>query len=76
MTSVPPALDPNAPVAYRIVTLTKDGHVVASLPLAAHSDDEALSLTASMVRDADLELWDGLRFMAHFEPESVLTTGD
>ena len=69
-------LDPDAPTAYRTLTLTEGGRVLVSAPLSARSDDEALSLAAARVRDAGIDLWDGLRFIAHFGPEpSQATSG-
>ncbi|MBB2964463.1 hypothetical protein [Methylobacterium sp. R2-1] len=74
MTIVHPTLSSDGPAAYRTHTLTEDGHVLSSAPLSACSDDEALSLAATMARDAGIDLWDGLRFIAHFEPEPVPAT--
>lgn len=69
MTLHPQTLDPETSAAYRTIKMTKDGRASASAPLDAGSDDEALSLAAVMARDAGLDLWHGLRFIAHFGPE-------
>lgn len=74
MTTVHPTTYPDAPSAYRTLTMTEGGRVLTSAPLSACSDDEALSLAAAMVREAGIDLWDGLRFIAHFGPEPVPTT--
>jgi hypothetical protein len=71
MTIVHPPLFSGEPTAYRTLLLTDDGRILRSVPLAARDDDEALSLVAAMVRDAGIELWDGLRFMAHFGPNPM-----
>jgi hypothetical protein len=68
---VHPPIATEEPTAYRTITLTDDGRVLASGPLAARNDDEAISLTTAMKRGAGIDLWDGLRFMAHFGPEPV-----
>lgn len=74
---VHPPIATEEPTAYRAITLTDDGRVLASGPLAARSDDEALLLAATMKRGAGIDLWDGLRFMAHFgpAPSSPLSAG-
>ncbi|CAO4152754.1 hypothetical protein DHODJN_18755 [Methylorubrum extorquens] len=74
MAAVHPPPDPDAPTAYRTLTLTNGGRVLSSAPLSARDDDEALSLAAAMARDVGVDLWDGLRFVAHFEPERVRAT--
>lgn len=71
MTIVHPPLFPNEPTAYRTLLLTEDGRIAKSVPLAARDDDEALSLVAAMERNGGIELWDGLRFMAHFGPNPM-----
>ncbi|CAO4183426.1 hypothetical protein [Methylorubrum aminovorans] len=76
MTIVHTPLDPDAPTSYRTLTLTKGGRIIASTPLSARNDDEALSLASAMVRDAGIDLWDGFRFIAHFGPEHVPATGN
>lgn len=67
-------LNPDAPTAYRILTLSEKGLVLASASLEARDDDEAFSCVMAMVRGAAVELWDGLRFMAHFRPEPLPAT--
>jgi hypothetical protein len=64
--SVFPPIDPTQPSAYRALVLSSEGRILASKPLSARSDDEALSVAMAMANDAAVELWDGLRFMAHF----------
>jgi hypothetical protein len=73
MTVAHPPLDPGALIAYRTLTLAENGRVLASAPLSARNDAEALSLVAAMVRGAGIDLWDGFRFIAHFGPEPVPT---
>ncbi|CAO4150450.1 hypothetical protein PKCBPO_03183 [Methylorubrum thiocyanatum] len=73
MSEVHLPLNPAGPAAYRTLSLSKGGRILASVPLVARDDDEALSLAMAMTRGAGVELWDGLRFMAHFGPEPVQT---
>lgn len=65
--SVFPPIDPTQPSAYRALVLSKEGHILASKRLPVQTDDEALSAAMAMAKDVAVELWDGLRFMAHFE---------
>lgn len=59
--------DPEFPSAYRAMTLTGDGRVMANLSLIASSDLEAIA-AAKVLADAHaVELWDGLRFIDRFE---------
>ena len=71
MTIVHFPLDPGAQTSYRTLTLTKGGRIIASAPLSARNDDEALSIASTMVRDAGIDLWDEFRFIAHFGPDPV-----
>ncbi|MBA9070712.1 hypothetical protein FHR71_004482 [Methylobacterium sp. RAS18] len=68
-------LNPDEPTAYRALTLSENGLVLASASLEARDDDEALSRAMAMARGASVELWDGFRFMAHFGPEPLPATG-
>lgn len=63
---VGPPICPELPAAYRVLVLNESGHVLLSEPLAAGSDAEALTLAHQRSGEAIVELWDGLRFMAHF----------
>ncbi|UYW24790.1 hypothetical protein OKC48_16065 [Methylorubrum extorquens] len=67
-----PPVDPTQPTAYRALVLSSEGRILASRPLSACSDDEALSVAMAMAMDDAVELWDGLRFMAHFGPGPVI----
>ena len=68
------SLNAAEPAAYRTLSLSKSGLILRSAPLLARDDAEALSLAMAMVRGAGIELWDGLRFMAHFGPEPLPAT--
>jgi hypothetical protein len=70
---VGPPICPELPAAYRVLVLSESGQVLLSEPLAAASDAEALSLARQRSEEAIVELWDGLRFMAHFpQPELAI----
>lgn len=63
------SIEPAPAVAYRAITLCPDGNVLATHPLSAGSDEEAAQLASALVEDRAIELWDGLRFIEHFEPK-------
>ena len=65
---VHPPIATEEPTAYRTITLTDDGRVLASEPLFARDDNQAILLSAAMSCGVGIDLWDGLRFMAHFGP--------
>ena len=58
---------PHPPRAYRVLHLAADGRVLATTPVPAESDLEALALAETLKGKCALELWDGLRFIEHFE---------
>ncbi len=63
------SIEPAPAVAYRVITLCADGNVLATHPLSASSDEEAAQLASALAADRAIELWDGLRFIEHFEPK-------
>ncbi|MCJ2046815.1 hypothetical protein MKK58_20070 [Methylobacterium sp. J-078] len=56
------------PTAYRVILLRKDGAVIGAVPLSARDDDFAIAQAKSLVDGHAVELWDGLRFIEHFDP--------
>lgn len=62
------------PRAYRVLHLAADGRVLASVPLTAESDLEALTMAETLKGKCAVELWDGLRFIEHFAPAPGAST--
>src|SRR4051794_33953742 len=56
---------------YRAFVLDADGNVLRIEHLAVPNDDAAISLAGAMVEGRVIELWDGLRFIEHFEPSTT-----
>ena len=52
---------------YRAFILDAAGQVLCTAALVAQDDDEAASLAGALVEGCAVELWDGLRFIEHFE---------
>ncbi|GJD59627.1 hypothetical protein [Methylobacterium dankookense] len=52
---------------YRAFLLDADGNVVRTEYLAAETDDAALALAEPMANGHAVEVWDGLRFIEHFD---------
>lgn len=67
--------------SYRAIVLTPDGQVAFTEQLFAENDVEALHAVAVFANDDAVDLWDGLRFIEHFESKAAsdadlsLTTG-
>jgi hypothetical protein len=59
---------PSPPRAYRVLHLAADGRVLATVPIPAESDLEALTMAETLKGECAVELWDGLRFIEHFAP--------
>lgn len=57
-----------APTAYRVILLRKDGTVVGTVPVSARDDDLAIERAKALADGHAVELWDGLRFIEHFDP--------
>lgn len=67
--ALPP--DPKGrPPSYRAFVLTPDGRIACTQVLACESDAEALHAAAAVAETHGVDLWDGLRFIEHFEPRS------
>jgi hypothetical protein len=47
-----------------------EGNVIRTERLLAATDDEALALASTMTNGHAVELWDGLRFLEHFDATS------
>ena len=58
---------------YRAHILTPDGRIAVTKKLVVESDAEALHAVATMADSYAVDLWDGLRFIEHFEPKTVST---
>ncbi|WP_336485676.1 hypothetical protein [Methylobacterium nigriterrae] len=56
---------------YRAFVLDADGNVLRIEHLTVQNDDAAISLAGAMVEGRVIELWDGLRFIEHFEPSAA-----
>jgi len=63
--------DPEFPRAYRAMTLTGDGRVLANISLVAVNDFEALAAAEALATELAVELWDGLRFIDRLEPSTL-----
>ncbi|MER2265274.1 hypothetical protein [Methylobacterium oxalidis] len=61
----PPHLHDEA--RYRAFLIDPDGRVVAIEHLAARDDEAALVLARTLVDGHAVELWDGMRFIEHFD---------
>lgn len=55
------------PPSYRVMILDPEGAVLSTRPISARTDDEAVLLTCTLVDGHAVELWDGLRFIEHFD---------
>jgi hypothetical protein len=66
-------VDPRAQPAHRYLAqvVAADGRVVRTERLAAATDDEALALAAALSGSHAVALWDGLRFLEHFDPRAT-----
>ena len=53
--------------SYRAMIVTNQGLVVANHKLSAPDDGAAAALARTMVNGHAVELWDGLRFIEHFD---------
>ena len=68
------------PPRYHVIVVAADGRVVHAERLSADDDREALLRASALVEGGAVELWDGLRFIEHFDatspaPESDPTRG-
>jgi hypothetical protein len=54
---------------YCVQFIDLDGNVVRTERLPAANDDEALALASTMTNGHAVELWDGLRFLEHFDSD-------
>lgn len=61
------------PSAYRLLILQPDGTLVSNLPLRVENDEQARATARAMVNGHAVELWDGLRFIEHFDAEDAVT---
>ena len=59
------------PTSYRAHILTQDGRIAGTKKLVVENDAEALHAVATMAESHAVDLWDGLRFIEHFEPKTV-----
>jgi hypothetical protein len=59
--------DSTATPCYRVQFIDLEGNVARTERLQATTDDEALALACTMTDGYAVELWDGLRFVEHFD---------
>lgn len=55
---------------YLVQFIDLEGNVIRTERLLAATDDEALALASTMTNGLAVELWDGLRFLEHFDAAS------
>ncbi|MHB2211217.1 hypothetical protein [Methylobacterium sp. CM6257] len=65
-----PSSDASGAPHYRVQFIDLEGNVVRTERLLAATDDEALALASTMTNGHAVELWDGLRFLEHFDATS------
>lgn len=56
---------------YRALLLTTDGRIAGTAKLMGENDDDALQAAAALADGQAVDLWDGLRFIEHFEATRV-----
>ncbi|WP_439366205.1 hypothetical protein ACNJYD_10105 [Bradyrhizobium sp. DASA03005] len=54
---------------FRAVVLTVEGEVILTIGLVCATEDEAKARAEDLLEDDPVELWDGPRRIARFEPE-------
>jgi hypothetical protein len=54
---------------YRAFVIGLNGHVIGRTDIFAESDDNANEQARQLVGAHAIELWDGVRMIARFEPE-------
>ena len=57
------------PPAYRAMILDQVGNVLSNASLPARDDEVAKAQARTLVDGHAVELWDGLRFIEHFDPD-------
>ncbi|GEP09253.1 hypothetical protein [Methylobacterium gnaphalii] len=60
---------------YRVVALDDDGRVNASTTLPAIDDEAAKRFARRMAKGFAVELWDGLRFIEHYDSRETASYG-
>lgn len=59
-----------SPARYRVVVLSTTKEVIRVERLSASSDEEAYALAQTLGDGHAIELWDGARFIEHFNQNS------
>ena len=54
---------------YRAYIIGKSGHIIDRVDVFAESEDDAKAQAKKLVGDFAVELWDGSRMIATFEPK-------
>ena len=54
---------------YRAFVIGADGHVINRIDLFCESEDDARERAAQLVDSQAIELWEGARRIARFEPK-------
>lgn len=63
-----PGGDQDKPPSYRVLTLDADQNVSGVMHIKAADDASAKAVAERLAKECATELWDGLRFIEHFEP--------
>lgn len=56
------------PPRYNAIVLDRTGRMLAYVAVPAKTDEDATGQVVSMLDGHAIDLWDGLRFIAHFSP--------
>lgn len=59
---------------YRVFVIAPGGQICTTRRLCSENDDEAAHAAAMISDEYAVDLWDGLRFIEHFELRDVSTT--
>lgn len=63
----PPIIElDGADAHYRAMLIDPNGSPVATVPIKASGDDEAMVRAMALVDGHGVDLWDGVRFIEHF----------
>ncbi|MCA1415481.1 hypothetical protein I6F30_30775 [Bradyrhizobium sp. NBAIM20] len=54
---------------FRAVVLTLEGEIILTIALVCATEDEAKARAEDLLEDDPVELWDGPRRIARFQPE-------
>ncbi len=69
--AMPPSQESDVGPHYLVQFIDLEGNVIRMERLTAATDEEALALASAMANGHAIELWDGLRFLEHFDSAST-----